>query len=178
MKVFLITPEGEHGPLTVAQINRLHSQGQLKPDQLCRVDGAGEIKPIAEVFRHLAPKQEVVTAARKQVAAYNRDAGNSGVVTGSIMLVVGVCCILFFNPFNIGVGLLIVGTTLIARGQAELRKAEKARAAFHAAGERAPWESAVGKPATSAMASTGAAETEVTTDRADTIKSEPKTYDY
>ena len=116
MKIFILTPAGEQGPYTPAQINRLHGQGKVQPDQLCRVEGTGTNKPIKEVFRHLAPDQAVVTTARKQVATYNRDAGSAGATTGVILLIIGILCLFFFNPYNVGVGLIIVGATVFAQG--------------------------------------------------------------
>jgi hypothetical protein len=178
MKVFLITPEGEQGPLTAAQINRLHAQGKLKLDQMCRVEGSEGTKRVTDVFRHLAPKKDVVTAARKQVAVYNRNEGNSGVTTGTIMILAGIFCILFFNPLNIGFGLFIVGMTLIVRGQAQLRRAEKARQALHADDDRASWSSVIGKSDAASAAPTATSEESAENSRMDAPKLKPKGYDY
>jgi hypothetical protein len=171
MKVFIITSEGEQGPLTAAQINRLYARGKLKPDQLCRVEGIEGNKPIHEVFRHLAaPNQEVVAATRNQVAAYNRDEGNSGVATGWIMVFMGICFIIFFNPFNVGFGLLIVGVGFIVRGQAQLRRGEKALAELRADGKKLP--DAIGQAVPRSVADAATAE------QADTANPERKSYDY
>ena len=145
MKLFLITPAGEDGPYTSAQINRMHAQGQIKPDQLCRAEGSDDAKPICEILRHLAPSAAVATAAKKQVAAYNQNAGSAGATTGSIMLIIGLLSICFFNPLNVGYGLIIVGSGLIGKGQAQARRGMEANAALNGDQKRAPWEEVIAK---------------------------------
>ena len=55
MKMFLITPTGETGPYTPAQLNRMFAQRQITGEQLCRREDAQQTQRLDEVFRHMRP---------------------------------------------------------------------------------------------------------------------------
>ncbi len=53
MNYFLVTPDGETGPLTVAQLNRMFARHEITSAQLCRRENMTEARRLDEEFRHM-----------------------------------------------------------------------------------------------------------------------------
>jgi hypothetical protein len=127
VKVVLITPDGEQGPFTPAQINRMHSEGKLKADQPCCVDGTNETKPLSEVFRHLAADKAVAVREREKVRVYVEKERSRAALIGGILAFVGGVFVLISGRVIRGSVLLVGGIILFSREylkQAPVRQTE------------------------------------------------------
>lgn len=121
VKFFVLTPNGEQGPFTAAQLNRMFAECTVQADQLVREEGATEAQPLKERFRHLAPANvETVSAVRVSMQAHARQEGIRGEIVGGVFAIIGGTLGLFQGLVIGGLVAIATGIVFVARGS--LRK--------------------------------------------------------
>lgn len=117
MKYFIYTEAGEIGPFPMEKINRMFSKGEIRGHQLCRSENSDAKKRLDAVFKHFAPSQDVVAAARKNVANYNVNEGSGSMLIGVALILVPAYRMLMKGGNLLGlIPFLIVGIGLVVRG--------------------------------------------------------------
>ena len=116
MKVFVQSQNGEGGPFSPLELRRLFEQGKLVEDQLCRVDGAAEKKPLIQLFPEFAtenvdPEEE----AREKRRAQRRKKRIRGMVGGALLFVTGLVFLFTPRPLK-GVIMVVSGFVLFVYG--------------------------------------------------------------
>lgn len=128
MNYHVVVDGRETGPFPPAALNRMRRKGEIRGEQLCRLENGTELRRLDEVFRHFAPSQEVVAEARKNVARWNVDAGTSSISVGAVMAGGGLLRTVLTMDLR-GVAFIIVGIGLLVNGYAQRRRGELARQA-------------------------------------------------
>ena len=116
MKVFIQSQSGEDGPFSPPELRRLFEQGKILGDQLCRIDGSTEMKPLIERFpefvtEYFDPEED----AREKRWAQRKKKRIRFLVGGSLLFVTGIVFLFTPSPLN-GVFMVICGFFLFVHG--------------------------------------------------------------
>jgi hypothetical protein len=127
VRYFVVTQNGERGPLTVIKVNCLFQKGELRGDQMCREETSTRQRRLDEVFPHFAPPATTVVEARRTVAMWNQEAGRASITFGVVLLAIAA---LQYSSFGIApwtLSFIIVGVGAIVNGVRQRRRGDAAR---------------------------------------------------
>jgi hypothetical protein len=123
MTYYITTAQGETGPFTVEKLNRMFQKGEIRGEQLCRVEDSQQQRRLDEVFKHFAPSQAVALKARRDVAAHNVSSGGGSVSLGGALVAGALFAMIGLQRISAWkIGAIIAGIWLIMNGMKQQKQ--------------------------------------------------------